>query len=132
MRANRKSKIEAKRLMVACMDGGVLDEARVRSAVTLMLEQKPRGYAAVLDQFMRRVKLQVAGSTARIESPVPLATDVRAEIVAGLERQYGGGLSIEFAESAGLIGGVRVQVGSDVYDGSIRGRLLQLQQKMDE
>ena len=132
MRATRKSKVEAKRLMVACMAGGVFDEARVRSTVTLLLEQRPRGYTAVLEQFMRRVRLQVAGNTARIESAAPLVVAERAEIVAGLERQYGTGLTIEFAESAGLLGGVRVQVGSDVYDGSVRGRLQRLQVKMNE
>jgi len=132
MRATRKSKLDAKRLMVACMADGVLDEARVGAAVTLLLEQQPRGYTAVLDQFMRRVRLQVAGSTARIASATPLTAAERAEIVAGLERQYGTTLTIEYAESAELIGGVRVQVGSDVYDGSVRGRLQRLQEKMNE
>ena len=132
MRATRKSKIEAKRLMAACLAGGVLDEARVRSAVTLLLAQQPRGHAAVLEQYLRRVRLQVAGITARVASAAPLTVAERAEIVAGLEQRYGAGLAIEFAESAELLGGVRVQVGSDVYDGSVRGRLHQLQEKMNE
>ena len=132
MRATRKSKVEAKRLMDACMAGGVLDEARVRSAVALLLERKPRGHAVLVGQFARRVKLEVARRTARIESAAPLAEAARAEIEATLAARYGAGLGVEFAESAELLGGVRVQVGSDVFDGSVRGRLQRLQAKMNE
>ncbi len=132
MRATRKSKLDAKRLMDACMPDGVLDEARVRSAVSLLLEKKPRGYAAVVDQFARRVKLQVAKRTARIESAAPLADAARAEILSGLTARYGAGIGIECAEVPELIGGARVQVGSDVFDGSVRGRLQRLREKMNE
>ena len=114
------------------MPGGVPDEARVRRAVTLLLEQKPRGYAAVAQQFLRRVRLQMRRRTASVESAAPIPDAIRAELVSGLTARYGAGLEFEYVENAGLIGGVRVQVGSDVFDGSVRGRLQQLQAKMNE
>ncbi len=43
--------------------------------------------------------------------------------VAAVTRAYGTGLETSFVENPALIGGVRLQVGSDVYDGSVRARL---------
>jgi F-type H+-transporting ATPase subunit delta len=45
-----------------------------------------------------------------------------------LTRRYGPGLTFTFKQNPALLGGLRVQVGSDVYDGSIRARLAQLEQ----
>jgi F0F1-type ATP synthase delta subunit len=33
---------------------------------------------------------------------------------------------VEFAENAGLIGGMRVKIGDDVFDGSVKSRLASL------
>jgi len=41
---------------------------------------------------------------------------------------YGPGLNISFSQNATLIGGMRVKVGSDVYDGSVQARLAALQE----
>ncbi len=38
------------------------------------------------------------------------------------------GLTISFAQNPALIGGLRIQVGSDVYDGSVRARLESLRE----
>ena len=49
-------------------------------------------------------------------------------IEAGLTRRYGPGLSTAFVQRPALIGGMRIQVGSDVYDGSVRAGLAALEQ----
>ena len=48
------------------------------------------------------------------------------DIQADLARVYGPGLNTSFALNLDLIGGVRIRVGSDVYDGSVRARLAAL------
>ena len=50
--------------------------------------------------------------------------------MSGLERKYGGGLTTAFVVNPALLGGVRVRVGSDVWDSSVRNRLERLQQKL--
>ena len=90
------------------------------------IARKPRGYLAVLLHFQRLVRLEVARRAARVESAVPLSAEVRDGLEANLARVYGSGLSLEFAEKPGLLGGLRVQVGSDVYDGTIQHRLAAL------
>jgi F-type H+-transporting ATPase subunit delta len=42
---------------------------------------------------------------------------------------YGRGLLMSYANNPRLLGGVRVTVGSDVYDGSIQGRLTALEER---
>ena len=93
-----------------------------------MLRARPRGYFAILSHFQRLVKLDLERRTARIESAVPLPPDLQASVQAGLTRLYGPGLEISFAQNPALIGGLRIKVGSDVYDGSIQARLAALEE----
>jgi F-type H+-transporting ATPase subunit delta len=128
VKVSKQARREAKGLLRSCLVGGRLDENRVRQALAKVAQQKPRGYAAMLAYFHRLVKLDLERHTARVESAVPLAPPARASLQAGLERRYGGGLQTSFAENPALIGGLRVRVGSDVYDGSIRARLAALEE----
>jgi F-type H+-transporting ATPase subunit delta len=75
------------------------------------------------------VKLDIERRTARVESAVPLPADMQADVQASLVRTYGPGLYITFAQNPALIGGMRIKVGSDVYDGSVQARLAALQEK---
>ena len=128
MKINKQAKREAKALFRSCVTDGLLQDALVRSAVQGVLQSKPRGYQAVLSHFQRLLRLDLDRRTARIESAVPLAPELEARVKSDLTRVYGPGLNISFSQNAALIGGMRVQVGSDVYDGSVQGRLEQLQQ----
>ncbi len=127
MKASRKTIAEATQLFRACFADGVLNEARVRQVVREFGAQKPRGYLATLAVFRRLVQLECARHTAKIESAQPLPDDSKANVVKTLAAVYGAGLNTAFSENAGLIGGLRIQVGSDVYDGSVRGRLARLE-----
>ena len=127
MKTTRQTKREAKRLFRLCLVNGLLDEGRTRQVVQRVMDAKRRGGMALLSHFQRLVKLERARNTADVESAVPLPADVRASIHAGLARTYGPGITVSFAHNPGLIGGVRIKVGSDVFDGSVRARLAELQ-----
>lgn len=127
MKINKLARRGAKALFHSCQVNGLLDEARVRQAVQRVTQSKPRGYVAVLSHFLRLVTLEVARRSARVETVVPLAEAAQAAVQANLGRLYGPGLSFRFEQNPALIGGMRVQVGSDVYDGSIEGRLARLE-----
>jgi len=123
MKISKKTKDEARQLHHLCTVNGLLDENRVRQVVQRVIAAKKRDGAAILAQFFRLVRLDYARHTAAIESATPLSADVQASIQAGLTRRYGPGLTMEFSQRPALIGGVRVQVGCDVYDGSVRAGL---------
>ncbi len=128
MKISKQARREAKELFRSCQTDGLLDEGRVRNAVQHMLQTKPRGYLAILAHFQRLVKLDIDRRTAKIESAAPLSPDLRSRVESDLARTYGPGLSFSFAQNAALIGGMRVQVGSDVYDGTVQARLAALQE----
>ena len=126
MMSNKQARREAKQLFRLCLVNGTIDETRARQVVRGVLRSKRRGYLALLKLFHRLLKFEYARHTAEIESAVPLSADLRARVQSGLEEAYGPGMALSFAANPGLIGGMRIQVGCDVYDGSIRSRLASL------
>ena len=128
MKISKQTRREAKQLFRSCLVDGLLDDIRARQAVQTVIALKPRGYFAILSHFQRLVKLDVARRTARVESMIPLAPELQSGLQASLGRAYGPGLSLSFHQDPALIGGLRVQVGSDVFDGSIQARLAALAQ----
>jgi F-type H+-transporting ATPase subunit delta len=128
MKISKRAKREAKQLFRFCLVEGMLDENRVRQVVQRVVAAGRRNCPAILSHFRRLVKLHLARHMATIESATPLPTDFQAAIEAGLTRRYGPRLTTAFAHLPALIGGVRIQVGSDVYDGSVRAGLAALEQ----
>jgi F-type H+-transporting ATPase subunit delta len=126
MKGSKQSRRDAKQLFQSCQVDGALDEARVRQAVELLIEKKPRGYFGTLQELQRLVKLDVNNRSARVESAVALSEAQQQEVRASLGRLKGADVEVEFAENADLIGGMRVKLGDDVYDGSVKTRLSRL------
>ena len=130
MKIPRQARHEAKRLLRACRTNGLLEDAKVRQAVQLVLAAKPRGYVRILSHFERLVKLDLDRRSARIESAVALTPAQQGALQASLARRYGPGLNVAFALNAGLLGGVRIKVGSDVFDDSVQARLHALEESL--
>jgi len=128
MKISKQALRETRQLFRSCQVNGILDEARVRQAVTLLLAKKPRGYVEILSRLHRLVKLDVDRRTARVESATPLAADQQSQVAAQLTKVYGAGLDLSFTANAALLGGLRIQVGSDLFDGSVKTRLDKLAQ----
>jgi len=127
MKTNKQAAREAKQLFRLCVSKGLLDEGRVRQVVERVIQLQYRGYLVVLSRFRRLVKLDQERRTAEVESATALPADLRSSIQAGLERLYGPRIDIQFAVRPSLIGGIRVKVGSDVYDGSVQSGLAALE-----
>jgi F-type H+-transporting ATPase subunit delta len=123
MRVTRKIRRTARQLYRLCIVSGRLDPSLVRQAATRVAASGRRGTLAVLSDFQRMVRLEGERHRAVVESVTPLPADLRADVTANLTRMYGTGLETSFVENPALIAGMRIRVGSDVYDGSVRGRL---------
>ena len=127
MKVSKQFRREAKQLFSSCKVNGLVDENRVRQAVSAVIAQKPRGFVQILSHFQRLLKLDIDRRLARVESAVPASASLKAEVTANLAKRYGAGLAVSFVTNPELIGGLRVKVGSDVFDGSVRGRLAALE-----
>ena len=130
MKISKQARRDGKSLFNNCKVNGLLDENRVRQTVTAVIAQKPRGYLGILSHFQRLVKLDIERRTARVESAIAMGEGLQQSVRANLTRRYGPGLDVNIAVNPALIGGLRVKVGSDVFDGSVRARLNELAESM--
>ncbi|MBV8377325.1 MAG: F0F1 ATP synthase subunit delta [Verrucomicrobia bacterium] len=108
---------------------GRLDEEKVSQMTQTVLATKPRHYFDVLKDYERLIHLEVEKRHAVIESATPLNRTLGDQIVANLKSRYGEDLTTEFRTNPELLGGLRIKVGNDVWDGSIKSRLDQLQEQ---
>jgi F-type H+-transporting ATPase subunit delta len=128
MKISKQAQRDARQLFRSCLVNGLLDEKRVRELIGLLAAKKPRGYVEILARLHRLVKLETQRRSARVESATPLSADAQAGVTNRINQLYGQGVDIAFAQNAALIGGLRIQVGSDLYDGSVKTRLEKLEQ----
>jgi F-type H+-transporting ATPase subunit delta len=110
-----------------CLVEGTLDEGRTREVAARLARSGRRGSLPILVDFFRLVRLEVEQRTAILESAVPLPADVRDDLSAWLASAHGPAVRVIYALDPTLVAGVRIKVGSHVYDGSVRGRLAALE-----
>jgi F-type H+-transporting ATPase subunit delta len=127
MSRTKQTKRDAKGLFRLCLVNGLLDEGRVLEVVRRVAESRNRNRFKFLSYFRRLVELDQARHTATVENATPVSADIQASIQAGLSRTYGPGLNTTFTHNPELIGGMRIKIGSDVYDSSVKARLAVLQ-----
>ncbi|MBU6409188.1 MAG: F0F1 ATP synthase subunit delta [Verrucomicrobia bacterium] len=126
MKISKQAQRQTRRLFRSCLADGLLDHDRVRRVLGILSHAKPRGWLQVLARLHRLVKLDMDRHAARVESATPLDGDLRAAMVGQIRQRYGRGIEPSFQENPALIGGLRVQVGSDLFDGSVKTKLERL------
>lgn len=131
MKSRKEALRTAKKIFAASMKDGQLDHGTVRQVVAKLASSRPRGYVEVADAYVRLVRLEIERSRAVIESAVPLDESTRASLTADLKKKYGAHLTPEFTVSPDLLGGIKIRVGSDVWDGSVKNRLALLNERFN-
>ena len=109
---------------------GQLDRGRVASLVDSLVRRRPRNYLKILEYYKRLLRLEVEKRHARIETASPLDPQGASQIARNLRNRYGADLTTEFVVDPALLGGMRIRVGSDVWDSSVRNRLERLEQQL--
>src|SRR5688572_11154562 len=123
MKLSKEARKLSRDLFQASFVDGRLDHGRIRTITAKIAESKPRHYIDILKDYQRHLRLEVGKRHAAIESAVELDEQTRSQLEQSLRAKYGSDLSTEFKVTPELIGGLRVKVGSDVFDGSVRERL---------
>lgn len=129
MKSNKEAKRTAKKLLEAVTASGKVDLQLVRGIVNRLATTKPRGYLAVINSLWRLVKLEVEKNQALVESAVALDAAMQQTVIADLQAKYGNQIEATFSVNPELIGGMRIRVGSDVWDGSVKNRIERLSNK---
>ena len=123
MKISKVAAATARRLFGLCQTDGRLDEANLRTVIARLVESKPRDYAAILTALQRLLRLELERRQVMVESAVELDGPSQERVVAGLTKQYGPDLVVQYQVTPALLGGLRIRVGNDVFDGSVKGRL---------
>jgi len=130
MKINKEIRQISKQLLRASFTDGQLDRGRIASLVQSLIDKKPRHYVDILENYKRLIRLEVEKRHARIESATQLNSETSSRILKNLKQKYGKDLTSEFVVNPELLGGMRIRLGSDVWDGSVRDRLERLKQQL--
>jgi F-type H+-transporting ATPase subunit delta len=80
----------------------------------------------IAHQFRELRNAQSGASDAVVYSAFPISAQQVAEVQQALEKRFGRKLNVAVQEDASLIGGIRVVVGDEVLDTSVKARLEQM------
>lgn len=130
MKIPREARKTSRELFGMVMHSGSLDSSAVRAVSEALVREKPRHYFAILKDFSRLVRLELSKHHAVVESATPLDAVEKAAVEKNLLAKFGAGTLVSFLEQPSLIGGVRIRLGSDVWDGSVKARLETLQKAL--
>lgn len=126
MKVSKIARKGGRLLYSAVLTDGRLDQAKVRAVLASLVERRPAGSAEILHEFYRLVRLNLESHAALVESAEPLDAAERAVIEKNLTVRFGAETTFGYSVNPALIAGIRVKVGSDVYDASVRERLKRL------
>jgi F-type H+-transporting ATPase subunit delta len=96
----------------------------------LIRNDRIAGLDDVLRELRREINQRLGISEAKVTSARKLDEQERRELENQIASLTGGQVEARFEEDSSLLGGAVVQVGSTVYDGSVRGRLDRLREEL--
>jgi len=130
MKINKEIRRLSREMLRASFTDGQLDPGRIASLVDSLIAKKPRNCVAILQNYRRLFRLELEKRRARVETTSGVDPEISSKLIANLKQKYGNDLMAEFVVNPQLLGGMRIRVGSDVWDGTVRNRLERLQQQL--
>jgi F-type H+-transporting ATPase subunit delta len=130
MKINKEIRKLSREMLRASFTDGQLDPGRIRSLVDSLIAKKPRNYIEVLKNYRRLLRLELEKRRAKVETASEVDSATTSALEDNLKKRYGNDLTTEFVVNPELLGGMRIRVGSDVWDGTVRNRLERLQQEL--
>jgi F-type H+-transporting ATPase subunit delta len=108
---------------------GMAQQTRNFIAV-LIRNDRIAGFDDVAAELRREINQRLGISEAKVVSARKLDEKERGDLEKQIADLTGGTVEAQFEEDSSLLGGAVVQVGSTVYDGSVRGRLNRLREEL--
>ena len=106
-------------------------EPLLQNFVRLLIDRDRMAYLGDIARVFRDMADSLAGRVrGRVSAAAPLPEESMTAIKKGLERLTDRQVILEANVEPELLGGVMAQVGSTVYDGSLRSRLEELRQEL--
>lgn len=126
MKVSKASNEFANRVFRLCSEGGALNEEKLSKSISFLSEKRPSDYRGILFALKRLIRLDLDKRTVNVESAKDLSADESSRIKESLNKKHGDNLVFNFLTNPELIGGLRVRIGSQVYDGSVLSKINRL------
>lgn len=123
MKITKDAASAARRLFRLCMVDGKLNEDKLRTVFKAVAARKPRNFRGILATLKRLLVKELAAKYVTVDSAQELDAATKQNLVNKLTAQHGDGLTFEYRVNSALLGGIRIRVGDDVWDGTIKARL---------
>ena len=129
MRNSREARRLSRQLVKLSFTDGKLDQEKITKMVGSLVTEKPRQDVEVLKDYQNLIRLEIQKRQATVESAVDIDQGLKEKIAANLRSRYGDDVTVDYKLNPDLLGGLRIKIGDDVWDGSVRQRLNRLQQQ---
>jgi F-type H+-transporting ATPase subunit delta len=126
MRADKKTKALAKQLFKLSLVNGAVSPEQVTGVLGYIEKHAPRQSLALLQLYHRAISAELAKSNAVVEHAGPLSDTALKSIEAAMTRKYSRAVTASAKPNPKLLAGLRVRVGSDVYESTVAGQLANL------
>ncbi|MDR2852703.1 MAG: F0F1 ATP synthase subunit delta [Burkholderiaceae bacterium] len=112
--------------VISGVAGGALPDAAARFLTTVLENGRFQALPEIARQFHALANAQSGVAEALVFSAFPIDAAALTQLSAVLEKRFGRKLELSVQQAPDLIGGVRVVVGDEVLDTSVKARLEQM------
>jgi F-type H+-transporting ATPase subunit delta len=119
-----------KRALLRSVFGGRMNELTLRFLEMIVEKRREEILADAPPDFQRLSYEMLNILPAKVTSAVPLSAEERAALAAALGRRTGKRIELQEAVDPALIGGATLRIGDTIMDGSVRGRLRRLRERL--
>ena len=95
--------------------------------LSLLIEKKRFAFLPEIGIEFKNIYDENHGfEAAKIQSAFSLSEEQKAKITSALEKRYKSRFLVEYSVEAALLGGMIINIGTEMYDGSLKNRLAEL------
>jgi len=126
MAADKQTNLLAKQLFKLSLVNGVVSPEQVAGVLGWVEQYAPHRPVALLKAYQHRIAIELAKSRAVVEHAGPVSDAALQQIAAAMTKRYSRAITASAKPNAKLLAGLRVRVGSDVYESSVASQLATL------
>ena len=126
MRGDKKTKLLAKQLFKLSLRDGQVSSEQVAGVLSYIEQAAPRHALALLKLYQQAIVTELAKSHARVEHAGPISAATLQLIASAMTKKYARPVTATAQPNPRLLAGLRVRIGSDLYESSVAGQLVTL------
>ncbi|GAA3038157.1 F0F1 ATP synthase subunit delta [Microbacterium dextranolyticum] len=127
---SRLGDASAKGVLVEKLLNGRAGEATTLIAAQLVQQPRERRVRALLNRALRLVADQRGKKVATVRVAADLDATQRERLATALSARYGADVAVNVVVDPKVLGGMRVEIGDDVIDGTVSSRINDLRQRL--